>query len=45
MIGYNHKWYDHIQENKSIVTNDTNLNLKDFICQNKARQNLTFKLM
>ena len=41
----NHMWYDHIQGNKLIVTYDTNLNLKEFICQNKARPNLTFKLM
>ena len=33
------------QGNKLIVTDDTNLNLKDFICQNKARPNLTFKLI
>ena len=38
----NHKWYDHIQEDKSFVTNNTNLNLKDIICQNKVRPNWTF---
>ena len=38
-----HKWYYHIQENKSIVTYNNNLNLQDFICQNKVRPILTFK--
>ena len=34
-----------ISKEKLIVTYDANLNLYDCICQNKARPNLTFKLM
>ena len=37
--------YDHFQWNWSIVTYDTDLNLKDFDSKNVVKPNMSFKLV